>query len=156
MGIVPAAVAILSLSLAVPALARADNQISWGKAGVTYKQYREDAITCGHVAWHEDVSGTKAAQVFRTATRRLESDGVSAVDSARIVESVRPEMRLREVRGLQYEVLGQCLRDRGYVRFQLNDEQQRKLRKLRSGKSERHRYLHSLGSDGRVIAAQKI
>lgn len=166
MRIICAAIALSVLPLAASA-SPGGNQISWGKAGVSFDQYRDDATTCGHLAWYEDVSQTKAATVFKRATSQLVNNeaglaGGSAnvldtvIQSTRIVESTRPEMRLREVRDFQYDVLGQCLTELGYVRFQLTDAQQEKLRKMRSGTPERHRYLHSLGSDARIVQEQRV
>lgn len=167
MRIACAVIALSCLTLAAPVSAR-DNQISWGKAGVSFDQYRDDASTCGHVAWYEDVSNTNAAKAFKRATSWLDANEAGmtsntpaqaldiALQSARVVESTRPEVRMREVRDLQYDVLGQCLTELGYVRFQLTDAQQAKLRKLRTGTPERHRYLHSLGSNRRVLEAQRV
>lgn len=143
------------------------NQISWGKAGVSFEQYRDDASTCGHLAWYEDVSHTNAAKIFKRATTLLEHNEAAlattatpaldtVIQSARIVESTRPEVRLREVRDFQQDMLGQCLTELGYVRFQLTNSQQAKLRKLRTGTPERHRYLHSLGSDARIVRQQRV
>ena len=135
--------------------------ISWGKPGVSYTQYRKDAIECGHEAWYEDVSGTDAARIFKRASRQIEGNEITpsmeaAIQSARIIAGTRPELRMKEVRDLQYDVLGKCLSDRGYVRFRLTEVQDKKLRKMRVGSPERHKFLHALGSNGGVVTAQKI
>ena len=175
MHILPALSLGLFLAPAAFASAGKSYEISWGKPGVSYAQYRKDAIECGHDAWYEDVSGTDAAKVFKRASSELEDSEYSpdmapptrreaaqefaieqAGRSARIVAATRPEKRFAEVRTLQYDVLGKCLSDRGYVQFRLTEVQHRQLRKLRIGSPERHRFLYQLGSNGRVIAAQRI
>lgn len=163
------------LTLAGPAAAQ-DRWVSWGKIGVEFDQYRKDASDCGHVAWFKDVSNTEAATVFKRASRELEGSEYSpdlirasprpeditefAVDQARrsagIVQTARPDKRIEEVRTHQYDVLGKCLTEKGYVRFRLTRQQLERLRTMRRGTDARHRYLHSLGSSRWIVETQKI
>ncbi|MCW3845702.1 hypothetical protein OF829_00510 [Sphingomonas sp. LB-2] len=56
-------------------------EVSWGKAGISFEQYRRDAVECGRMGANRDVSGTNAARIFRNATQQLDtvSDGGSGV-----------------------------------------------------------------------------
>ena len=56
----------------------------------------------------------------------------------------------------QKMVIEQCLASRGYRQFKLTPEQAAHLAKLPEGSAERRTYLHSLGSDPAVMAAQSL
>ena len=85
---------------------------SWGKPGISFDQYRNDASECGHVGGNMDVSHTEAAGVFKRATRQLESNEAGlttlqgpailnvVVTSARVVEGTRPEERIQDVKAI--------------------------------------------------------
>jgi hypothetical protein len=73
-----------------------------------------------------------------------------------IVDSVRPEERLKHIKQMQLAKTDECLVQRGYSRFRLTEDQQRHLRHLKSGSDERRAYLYSLASDPAVLAAQRL
>lgn len=159
-----------------PAPASAAEPIdTWGKAGVSFEEYRDDAITCGRTAHYADVSQTEHARAFAEATRRLEAAddhsmgpaGASAADDAyrmaeigarseRIRSSIRPEKRLRELKAALVSIVERCLEERGYSRFRLTVEQEQALNRLAKGSPERHAYLHRLASDPSVVAGQAV
>lgn len=165
---------LLAALLATPASAAAEKHgiVSWGKAGVSFAEYRNDAIQCGRKGYYRDVAGTEAAQVFKAASRQLETnegslqsaallgntEQVAGIvgNSARIVEGTRPEKRMKEVGALLNETVATCLAARGYRRFQLTPAQQRQLDHLRRGTPRRHEFLYSLGSDPKVLAEQAV
>ena len=63
-----------ALLATAPAVAHPDpGAISWGKAGVSFDQYRADAIMCGRLGANMDVSGTEAVKVFRHASAQYET-----------------------------------------------------------------------------------
>ena len=167
--------AAVSLALtAAPAWA-AEPIDTWGKAGVSFEEYRDDAVTCGRTAHYADVSQTEHARAFAEATRRLEAAddhsmglaGATATDDAyrmaeigarseRIRSSVRPEKRLRELKAALVSIVERCLEERGYSRFRLTVEQQQALNRLQKGSPERHAYLHRLATDSGVLASQAL
>ena len=57
---------------AVPAEAQPRPVDSWGRAGVAYETYRNDALECGLVGHYADVSQTEQAQAFVGASRQME------------------------------------------------------------------------------------
>lgn len=169
---------LLSL-LAAPAMAADAPQLSWGKPGVSLPDYRADANLCASRAWNADVSDTEAAEVFREGTRQIDqitqtAGGTATVDDgapggtpdpitmnrqtqiARIVEAARPKERIAEVRNLQQDVMGACLRSLGYIRFALTDRQRKSLSKLKRGSDARHAFLHTLAADPVVLADQRV
>jgi hypothetical protein len=131
---------------------------SWGKAGVTYDQYRLDALQCSAEGYNVDISKTEDAQAFVQASRRLETEIGSGVDPytyQTIVNGVRPDVRFRSIKQLQQSTVDDCLESRGYSKFQLTDEQRSGLRKLKMGSVERHMFLYKLGSDPAVLERQR-
>jgi hypothetical protein len=167
--------AAVSLALAPSPVWAADPVDTWGKAGVSFEQYRDDAVTCGRTAHYADVSNTEHARAFAEATRRLEAaddhgmGGAGATPdedmyrmaqlgarSEQIRSSIRPEKRLRELKAALVSIVERCLVERGYSRFRLTGEQEQALRRLKKGSPERHRFLHALASDESVLASQRI
>jgi hypothetical protein len=133
---------------------------SWGKAGVSFEQYRTDAVTCGEAGYYRDVGDSKAAQAFVKGSRMIDTALNTAadpgIDVARIVEGVRPDVRMREVGALLMAGVEQCLVRLGYSRFLLTEEQREEAEKLKVGTPERHAFLHRLASDADVLARQRI
>jgi hypothetical protein len=159
----PAITAILVVGLSSPALSAPRPRESWGRAGVPFETYRQDAEDCGRMAYYADLSETEHAQAFVTGTMRMEAtDGLPldtvelAARYARIEHGTRTEWRLRELEEAMQSVVEICLTRRGYVKFQLTEEQREDLEHLKKGSPERHVYLHRLASDAGVLANQAL
>jgi hypothetical protein len=170
------AIALMPIVLAGPALgqpavpprisSKPAPQTSWGKAGVSFEQYRADAVTCGQRGYYRDVSDSDAAQAFVKGSRMIDgalqtSGGIARVgdpwvDVARVVQGVRPAARMREVGALLLATVEQCLVGLGYSRFRLTEAQRGEAEKLKFGTPERHAYLHRLASDADILARQRI
>ena len=155
--------ATVAVNLATPAQSAPRPHESWGRAGVDFATYRQDAEECGRIAYYADMSDNEHAQAFATGTRRLEAiDGLPldylslARAYAQVNESMRTERRLRELRDSLQSIVDICLTDRGYVKFALTEEQRGELGRLRTGSPERHHYLHALASDPGVLAEQAV
>ncbi|WP_162806769.1 hypothetical protein [Sphingosinicella terrae] len=157
--------ALFSL-VANPALAagkRSDE--SWGREGVSFDQYRADALECGNRAYGVEVAmrpyGPAAASVgagvavIPAAVWTSLTPGRVPIYSTTYVEGYRHAARVDVVEQLQ-EVVDSCLSARGYQRFRLTRAQMRVLRGFAPGTAERQAYLHRLGSDGRVLQSQAI
>jgi hypothetical protein len=166
--------------LALPAHAAPAPQESWGKAGVSLAQYRQDSVECGLKGHYTDVSNTRDAQVLVNASRQLDtiqgtfapntvgaspsgpapSDvanqmGQYAATQQHIVDNARPELRYRNIKHTLEATTAECLVQRGYSKFTLTDEQRHALRKLKPGSDQRRAYLHTLASDPMVLQGQK-
>jgi len=155
--------AIVAIGLATPSLAAPRPRESWGRAGVSFEDYRKDAEECGRVAYYADLSQNEHAQAFVTATKRMEAtDGLPldfialAARYGQIQNAARPEWRLHELKLAMQSVVEICLERRGYVKFQLTEAQREDLEHLRKGSPERHAYLHRLASDPDVLAGQAV
>ena len=59
--------------IAFPAFAAPAPQESWGKAGVSLAQYRQDLLECGLKGHYTDVSNTQDAKVLVDASRQLDT-----------------------------------------------------------------------------------
>jgi hypothetical protein len=154
---------------------------SWGKAGVSFEDYRADATNCLREAAATDLSGTEPARALILASRRIEmgqsndytpmingagglapmagrpsfdpsSETALRVGEARTV--ARIERQLQQARDIMAARLESCLANRGYRRFHLNAAQRRQLDRLPARAPERQAYLHRLASDPQILAAQ--
>lgn len=156
-------------------------QTSWGKAGVSFDDYRGDATICLREAAGIDLTGTEPANALVLASRRMAAGQTNDYSSSisgggyksptpvtggldPVIEAAnrmqqermaaRPELRIRQAHDIMQRRLEHCLAGRGYHRFRLTDDQRRRLRHLPERASERQTYLHSLASDPQVLAAQ--
>lgn len=176
------AVSLLPLLFATSSMAAPAPKESWGKAGITLAQYRQDAVDCGMKGYYTDISKTDDAKAFVNASRQLDAittgasapmtletnatgpDTTNAVDQAaqyanqqqHIVESVHADARFHSIKRTLVSGTEQCLADRGYSRFALTDEQRHMLGKLKPGSDQRRMYLYQLASDPAVLAKQKV
>jgi hypothetical protein len=166
--------------LATPAYAAPTPQESWGKAGISLAQYRQDALECGLKGHYTDVANTEDAKELVRASRRLDNlqntfapnttgssgsgpgstdvtdqMGQYAATQEHIIYSARPELRFRNIKKTLEATTAECLVQRGYSKFTLTDEQRRILRKLKPGSDERRAYLHALASDPLVLRNQR-
>jgi hypothetical protein len=151
---------------------------SWGKAGVSLNQYRQDAVECASEGYNLDISKTADAQAFVRASHQLENlpgggniqvtatpgspenNSVNAMldfsdAEQHIIDSVHPEQRFRNIKKMQMAKVDECLAQRGYSKFRLSDEQRHRLSKLKFGSDERRDYLYSLASNPAILASQK-
>ena len=170
-----------TIGLAGAATAANAPQTSWGKAGVSFDDYRSDATFCLRAAARTDLTGTEPANALVLASRRMATGqtndytptvgGASgtgppttnsgfdpAIEAANRMQqermAARPELRIRQAHDILQRRLDACLAGRGYHRFRLTDDQRRQLRHYPERAAERQTYLHSLASDPRVLAAQ--
>jgi hypothetical protein len=168
--------AVIAATLsATPAVAEPKPVDSWGRAGVDFDTYSNDALECGLLGHYADVSQTEQAQAFVGASRQMEAidnpnyvgasaDAADAVarstEQARRYEqarrSIRPERRMDELKQGMEGVVEDCLIERGYVQFRLTDEQRETLSHLDRGSDERRHYLHGLASNAAVLDAQAL
>lgn len=170
----------ISVMFAATAAAAPAPQESWGRAGVSFAQYRQDAIDCATTGYYLDIANTDDAKAFVTASRQLDSlpMGASAVGTTgsgstgpagdnsvdviadfagtqqHIIDSVHPGQRFQSIKKMQVSTTEQCLSKRGYSKFRLTDDQRHRLRKLKFGSDERRAYLYSLASNASVLQTQ--
>jgi len=154
------AVVTMLVALAGPATAgrvSAGHQMSWGKEGVSLEQYRTDSVECAQMAADTDLEGTNPAKAMQFWTR-LGNGNMPPNNYADIWMSARinPEVQWNRAATILRVALEDCLTMRGYVKFELTDEQDMMLEALAPGSDERRAYLHSLASDPHVLATQAV
>jgi hypothetical protein len=127
---------------------------SWGKQGVSLEQYWADSAECAQAAADIDLEGTRPAKAL-VFYARLSDGNMGPNYLAHIpMPRFRPEVQWNRAATIMRNAIEGCLAGRGYVKFELTDEQDRRLDQLEAGSLERRSYLHSLASDPAVLAAQ--
>jgi hypothetical protein len=122
---------------------------SWGKPGISFLQYRTDAVECAYLAASTaPVSVPMVDLVFA-------ADGQDVFE---VMESTkRSQYRMWNNVADQLEpALETCLRGRGYRPFKLTNEQNAQLKALKRGSTSRHRYLYGLAIDPDVLKGQGL
>lgn len=162
---------LIALSLVLPGLATAAAasapKFSWAKPGVSFEQYRADALECGNRGLATDISQTEPVQALRKASRQMESfdNAIStastpdqAITNAQSVDAVRasarPEYQMRRIKEIMFVTARACMVEHGYVSYALTEQQRAKYDSI-SDIDERRHYLHSLASDPVVAETQK-
>ena len=171
----------LCVFFATPATAAPAPKDSWGKVGITFDQYRQDAVECGREGYYLDISETNDAKEFVKASQQLDTlNGMTspttnnlnpngqvspnsvdqaarfAVTQQHIIDSVRPDQRFRNIKQTLQSTTDNCLIRRGYSKFALTDAQRHQIKKLKVGSDARHAYLFRLASDPAILSAQAI
>ena len=131
--------------------------LSWGKPGVSFETYRADATLCLRAAAATDLTGTEPAEALVLGSRRVAmAQNFDPWSVAEAVDAARPDLRIRQARDIMQARLDHCLVEHGYQRFQLTDDQRRRLNRFSLRQPERQVYLHSLASDPQVLASQSV
>lgn len=166
---------------AAPGLAAPAPEESWGKAGISFDQYRQDAVECGREGYYLDISETADAKEFVKASRQLDTiNGLTpagttnvgpngqvtsnevdqmarfAATQQHVIDNVRPDERFRSIKQTLQTTTDNCLINRGYSKFYLTDDQRHQLRKLKAGSEQRHNYLYGLASNPAVLDRQRV
>lgn len=165
--------AILLAGLAGPAAAYVRRDESWGKLGVSYLQYRTDAVECAYDA--ETKAPVAIAQVDLTfMTDGIMPDATPSPPPQMNSDASAPNPGLDARVALDYAAqtqmhmnkhwrtvaqqlepaLAACLKGRGYQRFRLTDPQMDELKRLSAGTRARNVYLWTLAVDPTVLKTQ--
>lgn len=149
--------------------ATAANSHSWGKPGASREAFEGGSRECMLKAARRDVSDDTSTKKYRRGFEVLESENnippMPSPDDPNFVRSerqvllrrmYRPDQHVDTLQGQLQAEVDRCLIATGYVRFVLTPAQERTLRHLRPGSEARKAYLYTLGSDSRVVAAQKM
>jgi hypothetical protein len=139
---------------------------SWGKAGVSYEQYRADVLECGTAGLNTKIDDTAPVAELRKGTRQLEDvdnrmssqqgDMANNIAERQAIErSIQPGQQVLRIKEIMFETIRQCMIDHQYVRFALTDQQQAEYRKVSGGPANRAKYIHSLASDPAILESQK-
>ena len=117
-----------------------DPDVSWGKPGVSYAEYRQDALYC---ASYGVVYAMNAPDWAFNRTQSL-------------WDALNMRYPNSDFRRLGQRDIERCLDQRGYSKFRLTPEEAAHLATLQPGSDERRHYLHALASDATVLISQKF
>lgn len=122
---------------------------SWGKPGVSFLQYRTDAVECAHaVGQGAPVEYALVDLVFPSNMPGAVAGG-DDISLRYTIESADPgpgrmSRPWREISRQLRPALVQCLTDRGYRRFRLTKDEMRELNARAPGSKARQIYLWNL------------
>jgi hypothetical protein len=122
---------------------------SWGKPGVGYDQYRNDAVECAKIGYFRDVSQDEPAKRFITGFTAADNNlngGGGASDWINSILRTQPDRQKRRLHAIQLGDVERCLSDKGYSRFPLSRSEVKMLKRYPRGSEARHRYLHALAA----------
>jgi hypothetical protein len=124
---------------------------SWARPYVGFEEYRRDADQCSNAAFQARLWFGPIVHLAQ-ATHAMATDPWSYARARQIfVHGVT-----RTVAEQLQDAVDRCLFDRGYRRFRLSEEQNRRLGRLHRGTVERARFLHSLAADPAVLGTQAL
>lgn len=150
--------ALLASSAAHAQRQRGDE--SWGKTGVSYLQYRTDAVECAYRVG-QDAPVEYALVDINFPIEMANPDAGAdlnsytlALASAYDPNKARMSRPYRMISSQLQEPLAKCLGERGYRRFRLTKDQTKELRSLSPGSKARQVYLWNLAVDPQVQQRQ--
>ncbi|OYW97956.1 MAG: hypothetical protein B7Z12_20690 [Caulobacter vibrioides] len=154
----------VAAGLAGPADAYTRRDESWGKAGISFLQYRTDAVECAYLV--ETKAPVSIPQVDLTFAIDMPTPGGAPVSpetatadlSAVVDYAAQYQMRMnkhwRRVSQQLEPAMATCLKARGYQRFRLTGAQTAELKRLPAGTRGRQVYLWRVAVDRDVLATQ--
>ncbi|MET3664610.1 hypothetical protein [Caulobacter sp. 1776] len=157
----PILLALTVTLLARPAWAeRQRDDESWGQAGVSFLQYRTDAVECAYrVGQDAPVEYPEVDLIFSTNIAMPGAEKDVDMPMREMVDAAAPNPQRmtrpwREVSSQLQEPLAKCLGERGYRRFRLTKDQVKELRSLSAASKARQVYLWNLAVDTKVQQRQ--
>ena len=133
---------------------------SWGKTGVSYLQYRTDAVECAYrVGQDAAVEYPEVDLIFATDIAMPGAEKDVDMPMREMVDAASPNpgrmsRPFREISSQLQEPLAKCLGERGYRRLRLTKDQAKQLRSLSVGSKARQVYLWNLAVDPQVQQRQ--
>lgn len=165
-----AAAPALWLALAPTVAAALDApKVSWGKADVSYEQYRADALDCGKNGLATDIDNSDPVNTLRTAAMQLQALDdhwtninvnraelpADAYERQQIETAARPKEQFAKIKAMMFVAVRKCMSDHGYARFTLTDAQRAEMNKI-GDLNGRRQYLFKLASNREVLEKQKL
>nr|WP_295105564.1 hypothetical protein [uncultured Caulobacter sp.] len=135
---------------------------SWGKTGISYLQYRTDAVECAYkVGQSAPVEYPLVDIIFSTNIAMPGAEKDVDMPMREMVDAANPNpgrmnRQFREISSQLQEPLAKCLGERGYRRFRLNRDQVKELKGLSIGSKARQVYLWNLAVDPQVQQRQVV
>ena len=158
------------VATAADAQTRRESNVTWGKAGVSFEEYRANSIACASEAYYLDVANTTAAQRLVAASRQLQTiedtrprpmtmdEAVSyGADMGNTMNHYRPDRQFEAIEDLQQQTLNACLIHAWLSPVPADGVATAGIAAAGSGKpSSGALYLHSLAADAEVLRQQSL
>ncbi|USQ97695.1 hypothetical protein [Caulobacter sp. RL271] len=154
------ACALLNTTTASAQRQRGDE--SWGQPGVSFLQYRTDAVECAYrVGQDAPVDYPQVDLVFSSNIVIPDAEKDVDMPMREMVDATAPNPQRmtrpwREISSQLQEPLAKCLGERGYHRFRLTKDQVGGLKALSPGSRARQVYLWNLAVDPGVQRRQVV
>lgn len=135
---------------------------SWGKTGISYLQYRTDAVECAYkVGKDAPVEYAEVDLIFGTNIALPTAEKDVDMPMRELVDAAAPNPGrmshpYRMVASQLQQPLAKCLGDRGYRRFRMTKDQVKELRSLSPGSKARQVYLWNLAVDPEIQQRQVV
>jgi hypothetical protein len=139
--------ACILAAAALPAFAqRQRGDESWGKPGVSFLQYRTDAVECAYRVGQEAPVEYPLVDLVFVDNMPLPNPDDAAANMQAAIDAEKPRLSRpwREISGQLQPALAKCLDARGYRRFRLTKDQTLGLKALPPGSRARQIYLWNL------------
>lgn len=140
---------LLAATMLAASAAQAKDVTSWGKAGVSFADYRRNAVRCATTGlfcdFANDVPARRFVRGFNSGENAI--NGAAPPDPDAWLNSVRrtqPDRQKRLLHAIQVGDVETCPIARGYAPFTLTRAERDMLARYKPGSAERHRYLHTL------------
>lgn len=144
-------------------------RVVWAKAGVSYEQYRGDALECGNKGLARNIDNSEEVKTLARASRQLESIDASAqanvspasgamsesIQEQRVIAAARPEQQYARIKEKMFQVVRGCMADRGYARIVLTESQREQHGRIKGDADARRAYIYKLASDPHVLETQR-
>ncbi len=143
----PHAALLACALLATPLPASAQRQRvneSWGKPGVSFLQYRTDAVECAYLVGQQAPVEYPLVDLVFFDNMPVSDDPLTNALSAADQQKAHFSRPWREITGQLQPALAQCLTGRGYRRIRLTKDQVRTLGTLSPGSKVRQVFLWNL------------
>lgn len=150
------------------ALAATPQAYSWGRPGASREAFDGGSRACMLQAARRDVAGDAATKRYVRGAAVMDrevnvppmvpTDDAFAISTRQVLvrRAYAPDRQVDALQSQLQSEVDQCLVRSGYVRFALTREQARMLRRYQPGSEQRKAYLYTLGSDVRIVEAQKM
>jgi hypothetical protein len=118
----------------------ADPDVSWGKAGVSFADYRMDKLYCTSYG----------------VVHALNAPAWALSKNNDLWDYINMDYPSSGFRHLGQQAIEHCLNLRGYGKFRLTQDEVSHLSSLKAGSVERIQYLYALASDASVLNSRKF
>jgi hypothetical protein len=171
--------AALSMHVSSASAKEAVPQTVWAKTGVSYEQYRGDALECGKKGLASNIDNSDEVKTLARASQQLDAADAGAQASMNmaagptgqsnlasgamdrstqeqaIVAAAQPARQYAGIKEKMFQVVRRCMIDHGYAKIVLTESQRKEYAGIKGDADMRRTYIHKLASDPHVLETQR-